>query len=77
MSLTGISGGGKSTQFLLLLGAYCHQSGGISFFRKADECFSTGAETRPLLAYVPQGNILFSGTVRENIAFLNDSAYEE
>lgn len=77
VSLTGISGGGKSTLFLLLLGAYRPQGGSIGFLSESGESFSAGAETRPLLAYVPQGNILFSGTVRENIAFLNDSASEQ
>lgn len=77
MSLTGISGGGKSTLFLLLLGAYRSQSGNIYFVSEKGEVFSPGGETRALLAYVPQGNILFSGTVRENIAFLNDNATEQ
>lgn len=77
VSLTGISGGGKSTLFLLLLGAYHPQSGSIHFVSEKGEVFCPGGETRALLAYVPQGNILFSGTVRENIAFLNDSATEQ
>lgn len=77
VSLTGISGGGKSTLFLLLLGAYSPQNGSIRFVCENGEEFRTGGETRPLLAYVPQGNILFSGTVRENIAFLNDNATEQ
>ncbi len=75
VSLTGISGGGKSTLFLLLLGAYHPQSGSLSF-NSATDRFSAGGETRQLLGYVPQGNILFSGTVRENIAFLNENATE-
>ena len=77
MSLTGISGGGKSTLFLLLLGAYRSQSGSIYFVSEKGEVFSPGGETRALFAYVLQGNILFSGTVRENIAFLNDNATEQ
>ncbi|MBP0964623.1 MAG: ABC transporter ATP-binding protein [Oscillospiraceae bacterium] len=76
ISLTGISGGGKSTLFLLLLGAYTQQSGSISFLSENGSC-SAGRETRSLFAYVPQGNILFSGTIAENIAFLKSDASKE
>lgn len=70
-ALTGISGGGKSTLFMLLLGAYQPQSGEI-LFKSSSGSFSPGRETRGIFAYVPQGNCLFSGTIRENIAFLSD-----
>ena len=76
VSLTGISGGGKSTLFLLLLGAYRPQIGSITFGAQ-NGCFNPGSETRHLFAYVPQGNYLFSGTVRDNITFLNETASEE
>ncbi|MBQ8614653.1 MAG: ABC transporter ATP-binding protein [Ruminiclostridium sp.] len=76
ISLTGISGGGKSTLFLLLLGAYRPQRGDI-IFEAENGSFSAGRETRGLFAYVPQGNLLFSGTVRDNITFLNETATEE
>lgn len=70
-ALTGISGGGKSTLFMLLLGAYIPNEGAIRFFGSSGE-YSPGQETRSIFAYVPQGNCLFSGTIRENIAFLSD-----
>lgn len=70
-ALTGISGGGKSTLFMLLLGAYKPQGGAIRF-AGADGSYLPGRETRGIFAYVPQGNCLFSGTIRENIAFLRD-----
>lgn len=72
-SLTGISGGGKSTLFLLIMGAYKPDSGEIVFTSSKGD-FLPGLETRGLIAYVPQGNILFSGTVAENIAFLKPDA---
>lgn len=70
-ALTGISGGGKTTLFMLLLGAYQPQAGSIEF-AGSEGSFSPGKETRGIFAYVPQGNCLFSGTIRENIAFLKE-----
>ncbi len=40
----------------------------LHMFRRADKY------TRPLFAYVPQGNMLFSGTIRENLKFVNSEA---
>ena len=34
-------------------------------------------KTRPLFAYVPQGNILFSGTLRENLMMFNEGATDD
>lgn len=72
-SITGISGGGKTTLFLLLLGAYQPSGGSVRFFSAEGE-FRAGKETRGLFAYVPQGGCLFSGTIAENIAFLKEDA---
>lgn len=76
-ALTGISGGGKSTLFLLLMGAYMPDCGKISFLSQNGGVYSAGSETRKLFAYVPQGNFLFSGTVYENLTFLNENASAE
>lgn len=67
--LRGTSGAGKTTLIQLLLGVYAPDGGtlalcGDSLDRPLD------AGTRGLFAYVPQGNLLFSGTVRENLCFL-------
>lgn len=76
ISLTGLSGGGKSTLFLLLLGAYQPREGNLIF--KSDKGdFQSGKETRGLFSYVPQGNFLFSGTIEENIRMLNKNASSE
>lgn len=71
-ALTGISGGGKSTLFMLLLGVYQPQGGKIEF-AGTDGIYPPGQSVRDMLAYVPQGNCLFSGTIRENISFLSEN----
>ncbi|MCM1333865.1 MAG: ABC transporter ATP-binding protein/permease [Bacteroides sp.] len=74
VSITGISGGGKTTLFLLLLGAYRPTGGAVRFYAADDEVFRAGKETRGLFAYVPQGGCLFSGTIADNISFLREGA---
>lgn len=76
VSITGLSGGGKSTTFLLL-GAYQPQEGTLYLQTKDGRKVPLGKETRRLFAYVPQRNHLFSGTLRENVTFLSDDVSEE
>ncbi len=76
IALTGLSGAGKTTLFLLLLGIYRPTKGKVSFnFTHGEE--PAGRKTRKLFAYVPQGNTLFSGTLRENITMFCPSAGEK
>lgn len=76
-SITGISGGGKSTLFLLLLGAYHPTAGEIHFELNAPpHVLAPGDATRQLCAYVPQGNYLMSGTLRENLTFFRADVAE-
>lgn len=70
-AFTGLSGGGKSTMFLLMLGAY-HATEGRVFFDYGSESHDPDKGTRKMFAYVPQGNYLFSGTLRENLTFFRD-----
>ncbi len=79
-AVTGISGSGKSTLFQLLLGIYSPSGGQVDFcFEGAEGAYSEPASsrTRSLFAYVPQGNTLFSGTLRENLTMFTDSATEK
>lgn len=76
VALSGFSGIGKSTLFKLLLGFYKPDSGSIEAIT-ADGDIPLGADTRGLFAYVPQQNMLLSGTVRENISFFSDEVSEE
>ncbi len=67
VALAGFSGIGKSTLFKLLLGFYPPDAGTVELVTDRGTV-PLGADTRPLFAYVPQQNMLLSGTVGENIA---------
>lgn len=74
-ALIGESGNGKSTLFHLLLGLFDVQKGEI-FFQTSKGNRSIHAGTRKMFAYVPQGNMILSGTIRDNILFGNTGADE-
>lgn len=74
---TGASGCGKSTTMKLLLNLYPLQSGSISLFNQDGTSQRLHAGWRSLFAYVPQGNHLFSGTLRQTLAFGDPSAIQE
>ena len=76
MALTGISGGGKTSLFQLLLGIYKPTKGRM-LFRAGDLEVPASRGTRALFAYVPQGNTLFSGTLRDNLTMFTDEAADE
>ncbi len=76
-TFVGGSGAGKSTVFKLLLGLYKAESGEVNINHKGGEKTPISAETRPLFTYVPQGNFILSGTVKENISFFNDNIDNE
>lgn len=68
-AITGISGIGKSTLLKLLLGVIYPESGEISITADGEKRIADKS-TRDLFSYVPQGNMLLSGTLRENITFM-------
>lgn len=71
VAFTGDSGCGKSTALKVLLGLYPLQQG-VAYLQDADGQRRTlDAAWRSLFAYVPQGNQLLSGTVRETLTFGN------
>ncbi|MBQ1817465.1 MAG: ABC transporter ATP-binding protein [Clostridia bacterium] len=73
VAIAGISGIGKSTLMKLLLGVYSPGGGSIELVTDRG-ALPASAATRGLFAYVPQGNLLLSGTLRENIAFFSPGA---
>lgn len=74
--VTGVSGSGKSTLFQLLLGIYTPTGGKITF-DFVNKTVNAGVHTRKLFAYVPQGNILFSGTIRDNLTLFAENVSDE
>jgi len=71
IAFAGSSGIGKSTLFKLLLG-FLEPSEGSITLRCGDESVPLTATARSLFAYVPQGNLILSGTIRQNITFFAD-----
>ena len=74
--ITGPSGIGKSTLLKLLLGVFRPEAGGI-YLNTGEEKLLLDRGTRQLFAYVPQGNLLLSGTLRENLTIVKPDATEE
>lgn len=73
VALAGPSGCGKSTLLKLLMGIY-HPDSGNRILMQANEERKLTGDHRGLFAYVPQGNMLMSGTVRQIIAFYDEQA---
>lgn len=69
VAFTGESGCGKSTVLKVLLNLYPLRSGSIYLRDREGNQQPLNAAWRGMFAYVPQGNQLISGTVRETITF--------
>lgn len=76
IAVMGISGIGKSTILKLLLGVFKPENGSITL-NTQNENINVDKSTRKLFAYVPQGNMLLSGTIRDNLTFINSDATED
>ena len=74
-AVTGPSGTGKSTLLKLLLGIFSPE-GGQLYLDCGGEKVPLDRSTRRLFAYVPQGNLLLSGTLRENLTVTKPDATE-
>lgn len=72
VAVTGPSGCGKSTLLKLLMCLYEPDKGNC-YLQIAGEKIPLDGKWQRLFAYVPQGNYLMSGTVREIVAFSNYS----
>lgn len=77
VAIIGESGIGKTTLIRLIMSFMSNAQGDVSFYNADGESIHANASTRNFIAYVPQGNTLFSGTVRDNILMGNLNATEE
>lgn len=76
VAITGISGIGKSTLLKLLLGVLNVQGGSIELETHSSK-IPVDKHTRRLFSYVPQGNMILSGTIRDNLTFIHSDVSEQ
>ena len=76
-AFTGHSGCGKSTVLKLLMSIYKLDSGERFLKEKDGSEMPMSAEWHRLFAYVPQGNQLMSGTIRDVVTFADRSAKDD
>ena len=74
--ITGPSGIGKSTLLKLLLGVFRPESGQL-YLQLREKKEPVSRATRKLFAYVPQGNLIFSGTLMDNLLITKPDATQE
>ena len=74
--IMGPTGSGKSTLSRLVLGLLKPESGVIEIYGP-EGAFPAGPAVRGNFLYVPQGNSLLSGTIRENLLLARADASEE
>lgn len=76
LAVVGPTGAGKTTLIRLVAGILEPDSGSIVLKRGEQEWDPAGVD-RLNFVYVPQGNSLFSGTIRENLQMVDAQASEE
>jgi ATP-binding cassette, subfamily B, bacterial len=76
IKITGDSGKGKTTFFKLLLGLNDPQSGEL-YLVSGKKHYPINSQSRHLFSYVPQGNFILSGTIRDNLCLYQDATEEQ
>lgn len=77
VGIVGSSGAGKTTIIRLLLSLIYPRQGELVLYDRRGNDYPLTAACRPAISYVPQGNTLMSGTVRENLLAGKADATEE
>ena len=73
VGIEGVSGAGKTTLIKLMMGLYEPTKGDILVkYQDAETDMRLG-----LFAYVPQGNLIFSGSLKDNVKFFNEEVSDE
>jgi ABC-type multidrug transport system fused ATPase/permease subunit len=76
-AIVGKSGIGKTTLVRLIMAFTQKLKGNVEFYNEKGEKMVASPDARNFIAYVPQGNTLFSGTIRDNILMGRKDATEE
>ena len=76
VALVGPSGGGKTTLLRLILGIVSKSTGRI-YSKIGKELLDFGKNTRAMISYVPQGNTMMAGTIKENMKLIKPDASDE
>lgn len=75
-AILGETGAGKTTLIRLILALLKPSEGRVEMYDET-QTVKASPRTRNNLVYVPQGNTLFSGTIRDNLLLGNPNATEE
>lgn len=75
-ALIGETGAGKSTMMRLMLALLSPDSGSVVMYDSKSE-YKVSPQLRCNIVYVPQGNTLMSGTIRENLLLGDPDATDE
>ena len=76
VGIVGESGAGKTTIVRLLLALTEPGEGSLVFYDRNGKTAESGVGIRDMTAYVPQGNTLMSGTIRDNLLLASQEADE-
>lgn len=76
VALVGPSGEGKTTMLRILLGLVGAKKGNV-WAESGNRKLEISPASRALFAYVPQGNTMMSGTIRDNLRLLNGDAEDQ
>ena len=76
-AIVGKSGIGKTTLVRLIMAFTNKMKGNIEFYNAAGETMPASPDARNFIAYVPQGNTLFSGSIKDNVLMGKKDATDE
>ena len=76
VAIVGQSGCGKTTLFRILLGLLRPDSGSVTL-ENGELSVPVSPATRGLFAYVPQDNVIFSGTIADTLRLVRPAASDE
>ena len=77
VAIVGPSGEGKTTMLRILLGLVAVLEGTVTVSASGEESVPVSAATRGLFAYVPQDNVMFAGSIAENLRVMKEDATDE